>query len=155
MTHALRTLALGLCLIGFAAITADTAHAQRYGSRQTRLQVVATEGANQNTSTLLSVVVVYDRRALEVLPRSASDWAGMQRSLASVFGSGIAVYEVQVLPNNPLIEIALPGAASRAVAIVTYAHYLSAEGQVAARLPGRTCTRVVFEPMTVSYTQCN
>jgi hypothetical protein len=153
MTHAFRKLLFGLCLVGLA-LTADSANAQRYGNRQTRLQVMATEGANQNTSTLLGIVLVFDRRALDLLPQTAGDWFGLQASLRPTLGSRVAVYEVQVQPNNPLFEVALPRDASRAVAVVVYPNYLSAEGQAGARLPGRTCTLVVFEPTTVSYTQC-
>jgi type VI secretion system protein len=94
----------------------------------TGIELVGEVGANTNSATQLDIVFVYDPNVVALLPAKGPDWFDQKDALQKALASAITVLEFGVPPAT-LVRAALPKGYEKAVAVYSYANYLSAPGQ--------------------------
>ena len=119
-----------------------------------QLNVVAEIGANQNTATALDLVFVFDKTALPLLPKTGPDWFANKQALLAGLASGVAVLSLQVPPASKVIATPLPQAHEKAIAVYSYANYLSAAGQAMGDLTPYPCVQITLGSTQISYANC-
>lgn len=120
-----------------------------------QLNVVAEVNANQNMATALDVVFVFDKNALAVLPKTGPDWFTNKNALINGLASGVAVLSLQIPPASTVSGQPLPKNFKKAIAVLSYANYLSAEGQAVGNLTPFKCALLTLTSTQISYTSCS
>ena len=92
------------------------------------IQISATADANQSTATAIDIVFVYEVNALALLPKTGPDWFERKAALQSGLATAIDVVSLQVPPAS-LLDVPLPKRYGKAIAVYSYANYLSSKGQ--------------------------
>lgn len=97
------------------------------------IQVTAETGANQNTSTALDIVFVYDTNAASMLPQTGPDWFDKKAALTGGLATSIDVVPLQIPPATTF-TVPLPARHAKAIGVYSFPNYLSAAGQPRANL---------------------
>ncbi len=92
------------------------------------LAVVADADANLNTATNLDIVIIYDRAAVELFPKTAAGWFAQKHELLTAVGRSLDLVSLQVSPGTQM-PVRLPPRTRNAVAVYSYANYSSQMGQ--------------------------
>lgn len=94
-----------------------------------RVSIVAESGANQNASTALDFVVVYDAGLLATLPTDSATWFAQKNTLLGQLGPGIHVVSLEVPPGMMIESVTFPKNTHRATAVFYYANYANPAAQ--------------------------
>jgi type VI secretion system protein len=127
----------------------------RVDSHRRQIKVVAQVSANQDMATALDVVFVFDPNALLLLPKTGPDWFANKTPLLASFSSGLSVASLQIPPASTIAQMALPKGHEKAIAVYSYANYLSEAGQAAGNLTPYRCVLINLATTQVYYTNCN
>lgn len=93
------------------------------------LRVIADPDANQDSATRLDLVLVYDARAQDLLPKTAPEWFDQKRALLDGAGSQLGVVSLELPPGTLVDPVALPDGYRKALAAYAYAGYQAKSGQ--------------------------
>ncbi|QNM95341.1 hypothetical protein [Chitinimonas koreensis] len=93
------------------------------------LRVIAEPDANQDSATRLDLVLVYDAKAEELLPKTAPEWFDQKRALLDGVGSRLGVVSLELPPGTVVDPVALPDGYRKALAARVYAGYQAKSGQ--------------------------
>lgn len=114
------------------------------------IQISAQINANQNTATAIDLIFVYDSNALLLLPKTGPDWFEKKAALLNGLATNIDVVSLQVPPIT-LMDVALPARYGKAIAVYSFANYLSVDGQSFGNLTPYKSVQIVLTPTTVLY----
>ncbi|GAB7536918.1 hypothetical protein BGC_31360 [Burkholderia sp. 3C] len=115
-----------------------------------QIKVVAEISANQNAATQLDVVFVYDSNVLALLPATGPDWFQKKDALLAGLATAIDVVSLQVPPAT-LATASLPKRHGKAIAVYSYANYLSAAGQPKGNITPYKNVTIWLTPTAVTY----
>jgi type VI secretion system protein len=118
------------------------------------LDVVAEVGANQDMATALDVVFVIDKNALPVLPRTGPEWFANKGPLLDGLASGVIVLSLQMSTPDQIRAQPLPKGYERALAVYSYANYLSPGGQPLGNLTTFRCALITLKSTRITYQSC-
>jgi type VI secretion system protein len=118
------------------------------------VSIEAIENANQNQATAVDIVLIYDSNMLSVLPKSAPEWFANKSTLLAGFGQSIEVVSLQ-MPTSSVTSVTLPKDIFKAVQVLSYANYISPEGQVSGNLTSYKCVRIVLQVQHAIYAACS
>jgi type VI secretion system protein len=118
-----------------------------------RVVIEASENANQNQATAIDLVLIQDSNFLSVLPKNSVEWFEKKASLLASLGQSIDVVSLQIPPAS-VVDVKLPKDLSKAVHVLSYANYLTSEGQMIGDLSSYKCVRIMLEAQRVSYAEC-
>jgi type VI secretion system protein len=119
-----------------------------------QVQVEARPDANQGNATELDIVLVHEREALALLPKTGPEWFRSKAALLSALARDVTVVSLQVPPPAPAFDVKLPKRSEQAVAVLGFANYLSAEGQQVGDITSFRCARIVLKATSVDYLSC-
>ena len=119
-----------------------------------RVSIEAREHANENQATAVDIVVIYDAKLLEILPKNAIEWFDKKSSFMASVGQNIDVVSLQIPPIS-LVDVKLPKGIAKAVYVMSYANYIAAEGQMVGNLSSYKCAKIILQPQRVDYVGCS
>jgi type VI secretion system protein len=148
----LAMLALAAALAGCAMI--DKLLGIEPKSPLKELRVVTLAGANSNSATALDIVFVYDDLTLTLLPKTGPEWFANKTALLAATTLSVDVLSLQVQPDWALDGVTLPKRHKEAVAVYSYANYISAGGQPVGKLTPYKCVQLMLGATAVAYVDC-
>ena len=119
-----------------------------------QINVVAQLDANLNMATAIDVVFVFDKNALAVLPKTGPDWFDNKSVLMTNLGGALAVLPLEIPPASKVSNQPLPHGYKKAIAVYSYANYLSVKGQAMGNLTSYACAQVTLSRKQISYASC-
>lgn len=140
-----------LSACGFASNDQD----YRTTSELNQINVVAQIDANQNMATALDVVFVFDKNALSVLPKTGPDWFANKSALLANLASGVAVMSLQIPPASTVSGGPMPNGYKKAIAVYSYANYLSTDGHAMGNITSFKCALLTLSSTQISYSDCS
>ncbi len=120
-----------------------------------QIKVVAQLDANRNMATAIDVVFVFDKTALAVLPKTGPEWFANKSMLMANWGGALAVLSLEIPPAGPGANKPLPHGYKKAIAVYSYANYLSTKGQAMGNLTSYSCAQVTLSREQINYASCN
>lgn len=99
----------------------------------TQVRIVAESGANQNTATAIDIVFHYDSATIGMLPKTGPEWFAKKPELINGLNQSIDVVSLLVQPAMTT-DVPLPGRHHKAIAVYSYADYISPGGQARCKL---------------------
>lgn len=118
------------------------------------LRVVTLAGANSNSATAIDVVFIYDDLTLTLLPKTGPEWFANKTALLAATTLSVDVVSLQVQPDWALDGVLLPKRHKQAVAIYSYANYITPGGQPVGKLTPYKCVQLMLGAAGVSYLDC-
>lgn len=118
------------------------------------LRVVTLAGANSNSATAIDIVFVYDDLTLTLLPKTGPEWFANKTSLLAATTLSVDVLSLQVQPDWALDGVSLPKRHKEAVAIYSYANYITPGGQPVGKLTPYKCVQLTLNPTGIGYMDC-
>jgi type VI secretion system protein len=118
------------------------------------LRVVTLAGANSNSATAIDVVFVYDELTLTLLPKTGPEWFANKTALLAAATLSVDVLSLQVQPDWVLDGVALPRRHKQAVAIHSYANYITPGGQPVGKLTPYKCVQLMLGADGIGYVNC-
>lgn len=97
------------------------------------IRVVADSDANSLSATALDIVFVYDAASVAALPKSGPEWFDNKGALARGLGSAIDIVTLRIPPGYQT-GVSLPANHASAIRVLSFADFLSPEGQPAGEL---------------------
>jgi type VI secretion system protein len=145
-----------ICLIACLSACGAAIHLPDHSSTTElkQINVVAQVDANLRMATALDVVFVYDRNVPAVLPKTGPEWFANKDALLASLASGVAVMSLQVPPGSSISNEPLPKGFKNAIAVYSYANYLSADGQVMGNITSFKCVLMTLSSTKISYSHC-
>ena len=114
------------------------------------IQIVAENGAHQNTATAIDIVFVYDSGSIALLPTTAGAWFEKKNALISGLANDIDFVSLQVPPGS-IVNVALPKRHKDAIAVYSFSNYIDTAGQSAANLTSIKKITIRLMPNHVVY----
>ncbi|WP_211472483.1 hypothetical protein [Collimonas humicola] len=114
------------------------------------IQVVAESGANQNTTTALDIVFVYDATSAGLLPKAGPDWFDKKAALINGLAAGIEVVSLQVAPEM-IVNVPLPKRHNDAFGVYSFSNYIAAAGQARGNLTAYKTMTIRLTPDNIVY----
>lgn len=125
------------------------------GTHHKQIKIVAQVAANQNMATALDLVFVFDPNALPLLPKTGPDWFANKTPLLASLSSALSVVSLQIPPMSTIAQVALPKGHEKAIAVYSYANYLSEDGLARGNLTPYRCVLINLATTQVQYTSCS
>jgi type VI secretion system protein len=97
------------------------------------IRVVADSHANSDSATALDILFVYDSASVAALPKSGPEWFDKKGALARGLGSAIDIVALRIPPGYQT-GVSLPANHASAIRVLSFADFLSPEGQPAGEL---------------------
>jgi len=116
----------------------------------TDVRIVAEPGANQDTATAIDIVFVYNRTAINLMPKSGPEWFTHKAELMNGLATGVDVVALQ-LPPSMAIDVKLPARHQTAIAVYSYANYIDQGGQARGNLMQYRRMTINLKPNIVTY----
>lgn len=116
----------------------------------TKVRIVADAGANQNSATAVDIVFIYDKNADSFIPRTAPEWFERKSAIMAGLATEVDVVSVQIAPAM-VSDVELPVRSKKAIAVYSYANYLSASGQAKGNLTPYRHITINLKTAAVTY----
>lgn len=113
------------------------------------LRVNALLNANSNSATALDVVIVYDKTALPLLPKTGPEWFARKPELLAGLSGRIRLVSIQAPPGIAM-TVPLPAREGMLQALA-YAAY---EAQPVANLSAYRCALILIGPDSIKASEC-
>lgn len=94
------------------------------------IAVVAEAHANQDSSTRLDIVFVYDEKAIAMVPKTAVEWFREREALLRKLPRKMEAVSLQIPPAYILEEVELPKNHDDAISVTVFANYLAKQGLI-------------------------
>ena len=94
------------------------------------IAVVAEAHANLDSATQLDIVFVYDRKAIEMVPKTAGEWFQSRDTLLRRLPGKMEAVSLQIPPSYIIDEVELPNRFDKAISVTAFANYLSKQGLI-------------------------
>lgn len=117
----------------------------------TKVRIVAEAGANHNSVTAVDIVFVYDKNAEAIIPHTAPEWFASKSAIVDKLVTAIDVVTIQIAPAM-VSDVELPARSKKAIAVYSYANYISASGQAKGNLTPYRHITINLKTDTVTYT---
>ncbi|MFZ6675477.1 hypothetical protein [Undibacterium sp. Xuan67W] len=114
------------------------------------VQISAMINSNQNTATAIDLVFIYDSNALLLLPKTGPEWFEKKNAIINGLANSVDVVSLQVPPIT-LMDVVLPTRHGKAIAVYSFANYLSVDGQSFGNLTPYVTVQIVLTPTNVLY----
>jgi len=114
------------------------------------IQVVVENGANQNTTTALDIVFVYDTTSAGLLPKTGPDWFDKKAALLNGLATGIDVVSLQAAPGT-IVNVLLPKRHNDAIGVYSFSNYIDAAGLTRGNLTAYKKMTIRLTPDNVVY----
>ncbi|MBA3774461.1 MAG: hypothetical protein H0X13_18820 [Ramlibacter sp.] len=118
------------------------------------VKVVAELDANSLTATAIDLVFVYDDTALAVLPKTGPEWFANKDALMAGLALSVDVVRLQIPRGKTVDEAPLPRRHRKAVAVYSYANYITPGGQPQGKLTPYKCAQITLGASAISYQSC-
>lgn len=119
-----------------------------------QVTVIAELDANSRSATAIDLVFVYDDTALAVLPKTGPEWFANKDTLMAGLALSVDVVRLQVPRGKTVDEAPLPRRHRKAVAVYSYANYITPGGQPQGKLTPYKCAQITLGASAISYQSC-
>ena len=101
-----------------------------------QIDLIAEADANSTSATRINIVFLLADASAQSLPDSSREWFRNRRFYVGSLGSDALIVDLQLPPARREMNVSLPRGARKAVAVVLFADYLDADGQIRQELGG-------------------
>jgi hypothetical protein len=146
-----------LCLIGALAGCASVKNVLgiKPHTSLTEVRVEALSMANQDSSTTLDIVLIYDEQLPTQMPKTGPLWFDSKQQLTSNNRAKLDVVSFSIAPGKKSPVLMLDAKQRKAFAVYSYPYFFVPNGQNMVDLTLFGCAQITLTPNAVVYKSCS